>query len=135
MLRISLSPTVALLAAAALSMVGCGLPANDSATIADATPLAPFFGLPEDCDQKIGDDPADAQSALRGNTTMTAVKTVDYDNYQRLKKDGRIKREEKREKVVYFATEEVMHAPAPGAGGGHGEAYIVVTTRYKAAVQ
>jgi hypothetical protein len=123
-------PTLALLAAAALPTIGCGPPANDTATAADAAPPAPFLGVPEDREQKIEDAPEGAQSALRGITTMTAVQTVGYEEYQRFKKDGKIKKEETRGRFVYFATDDKLCVGFPDGVSTP----VPVTNRYRAAV-
>jgi hypothetical protein len=95
----------------------------------------PFLGVPEDRTRQIEEENPDIDSRLRGATTMTEVRTADYATYLRLKKEGRLAREEVRGGDVYFAVNEGRHAPLPGGGAGAaGGAYSTLVSRYKAAI-
>jgi hypothetical protein len=85
-----------------------------------------FLGLPDDAIRKVGDDAP--ESAVRDVTKITRVETTTYDEYLRLKKEGAIKAEEKRDGHVYYAIEARRDCPFPNGTS----AWVFVTERYKA---
>src|SRR5262245_48426717 len=92
----------------------------------------PFLGVPEDSTRKIEDENPDIDPRLHGVTTMTAVQPADYATYLRHKEGGKVAKEESRDGLLFFATEESVHVSLPAAGEAAGGAYIKVTNRFKA---
>jgi hypothetical protein len=130
-----LQVTLMLAGVVAGSELGCSSSAPDNAPASDAKPQPqPFLGVAEDRTRRIEEDNPEVDSRLRGITTMTEVRPSDYATYLQLKKDGRVAKEETRDGFVFFAVEDMRHAPLPAAGGGAGSAYITVTNRFKAPI-
>jgi len=114
---------------------GCGSLVLDDAPAPDTTPQPqPFLGVAEDRTRRIEEDKPEIDSRLWGITTMTEVRPSDYATYLQLKTDGRVAKEETHDGFVFFAVEEMRHAPLPAAGGGAVSASITVTNRFKAPI-
>ncbi len=115
--------------------LGCSSSAPNNLPASDTKPQPqPFLGIAEDRSRRIEEENPDIDSGLRGITIMTEVQSSDYVTYLRLKKDGKVVKEESRDGFIFFAVEELRHAPLPAASGGAGSAYITVTNRFKAPV-
>ena len=84
-----------------------------------------FLGLADDESKKIGDDSPD--SALARLTSITEVRSSTPEEYERARADGRIKSQETRGGYMYYAVEQIRHAPFPNGSS----AYFTVTERFK----
>lgn len=94
-----------------------------------------YLGLPEDEDQKVQQQYPEIDSRLHGLTTVTKVQSVDYQEYKRLKKTGKVTEEQRKGDVVYFAVKQMRDVPLPNAGPGDAMgAYFDIVERYKTVV-
>src|SRR5688500_7445665 len=94
------------------SGLGCGSRAPLESPASDTKPQPqPFLGVAEDRTRRIEEENPDIDSRLRGITTMTEVRPADYATYLQLKQDGKVVKEETRDGFVFFAVEEMRHAP------------------------
>jgi len=84
-----------------------------------------FLGLADDESQKIGGSP---NSALARMTSITEVRLSTMAEYDSARAKGRIKTQETRDGYVYYAIEQMRHAPFPNGTS----AYFTVTERFKA---
>ena len=87
----------------------------------------PFMGVPEDKEVLIRDEVP--ESAIGDVPKITAVQAGDYQEYLRLKQQGKLVAEERRGQYVYYAIENDLCVPL-----GEASAMVTVTERYKARV-
>ena len=103
--------------------IGCGAPGGG------------FLGHPEDRARRLEEEDPRVDEALRSVVTMTEVRSGDYAEYLRLKREGRVYREERRDGWVYWAVRSRMHTPLPPQGpGSPADAFITVIERYRARI-
>ena len=94
-----------------------------------------FLGYPENRARRLEEEKARIDDSLRGTVTMTEVRAGDYDQYRRLKREGKIYREMRKDGFVYYAVRCEMHTPLPPERPtSPADAYITVITRYKARI-
>ncbi len=130
-----MNPSIVIIGCAILLTAGCSRDPNAAPSAAAQVPAPPFLGVPEDRTRKIEDENPAIDSRLRGLTTMTEVQTADHATYSRIKKEGRIAKEETRGGFVYFSVDEFRTVPlANGGAGAAGGVAVTVVSRYKAAI-
>jgi hypothetical protein len=130
-----MKPSVAILGCALVLTAGCSRSPDVEASATGQVPAPPFLGVPEDRTRKIEEENPGIDSRLRGLTTMTEVQTADHATYLRVKKEGRIAKEETRGGIVYFSVDELRNVPlANGGAGAASGAAVTVVSRYKAAI-
>ncbi len=94
-----------------------------------------YLGLPEDEDEKVEQQYPQIDSRLHGLTTVTKVQSVDYQEYERLKKTGKVTEEQRKGDILYFAVKQMRDVPLPNAGPGDAAgAYFDIVERYKTVV-
>jgi len=102
-------------------LVGCGATSGD------------FLGYPETRARRLEEENPRVDDALRDVVTMTEVRAGDYAEYLRLRREGRIYREERRDGWIYWAVRSERHTPLPPERpGSPADAFITVIERYRA---
>jgi hypothetical protein len=95
-----------------------------------------FLGYPDDRTRTIQEEHPEVDRSLYGTVTMTPVKDVTYDQYQRAKQEDRIKHEERRGAFVYYATEREAPTPAaPEGPNSYASPFYKITERFRAPLQ
>src|SRR4030095_9416794 len=86
-----------------------------------------FLGLADDESKKIGDDSPD--SALARLTSSTEVRSSTPEEYERARAEGRIKSQETRGGYMYYAVEQMRHAPFPNGSAPYFSLHPRVTKK------
>lgn len=98
-------------------------------------PGGAFLGWPDDQARKIEDEQPHADPQVRGQVTMTEVRTVPYETYVAMRSAGQVMVEERRSGQVYFAVRRTMQVPIAGRPGlAPAMIYVGVMERYRAGV-
>ena len=87
-----------------------------------------FMGLADDKEVKIGDEAP--ESALADITEITMVQMSPYKEYLNYKAEGRIIKEERRGRWLYWAVNLLKHVPFSNGS----DAYFIVTERHKSEI-
>ena len=94
------------------------------------TERKPFLGWPHDKARTVGDRAA--ESAVRDIEDLSAVRDSSHEEYERLKRAGRVAVESFRDGWVYYAVNEERDVPFAPTEGGPVSAWVPVIERYRA---
>ena len=97
-------------------LMAAGLAVSTLAAGCEA-PGGAFLGWPDDQARKIEDERPDADPRVRGQVTMTEVRTVPYETYVAMRSAGQVMVEERRTGQVYFAVRRTVQVPIAGRPG------------------